>query len=290
MKHSILALPALLRTALILTSASHHSFSVYDDILAFPQYEVRFSEDYVPESEAQARLRSNARLRDNDNQHEVPPSDIQQYRSSHSQANDDDPGEEEEKLDLESLIMDGQRYLCSIPQVELLADQTGTNETVSKAEQEKELARATDRGWELLSGMQGQCVYFVSGWWSYKFCYNDGVRQFHQLPQSRGVPVYPPVEDPGVEGYSLGLYQKGEKGSESAIKQEPDVETGSAMDVSKRKAASSPQYGELVQRGESRYLVQKLDGGTKCDLTGKPRRIEVQVSSIVYNQSGPSDY
>ncbi|TKA65467.1 hypothetical protein B0A55_09283, partial [Friedmanniomyces simplex] len=34
--------------------------------------------------------------------------------------------------------------------------------------------------------------------------------------------------------------------------------------------------GELVQRGESRYLVQRLGGGTTCDLTGKERRIEVQ--------------
>jgi protein OS-9 len=31
-----------------------------------------------------------------------------------------------------------------------------------------------------------------------------------------------------------------------------------------------------VHHGESRYLVQRLSGGTKCDLTGRDRRVEVQ--------------
>ena len=47
-------------------------------------------------------------------------------------------------------------------------------------------------------------------------------------------------------------------------------------DGSKRKRSGQ---GELVQRGESRYLVQKLGGGTVCDLTGKERKVEVQVRS-----------
>ena len=51
-----------------------------------------------------------------------------------------------------------------------------------------------------------------------------------------------------------------------------------ALEVSRRKSAET---GELVERGESRYLVQRLEGGTVCDLTGKPRRVEVQVSPII---------
>lgn len=32
---------------------------------------------------------------------------------------------------------------------------------LSKVKEEKELARATDRGWELLSDLEGKCLYFV---------------------------------------------------------------------------------------------------------------------------------
>lgn len=35
---------------------------------------------------------------------------------------------------------------------------------------------------------------------------------------------------------------------------------------------------ELQATGELRFLVQKLGGGTTCDLTRKERKIEIQVS------------
>ncbi|TVY36630.1 Protein OS-9-like protein [Lachnellula subtilissima] len=37
-----------------------------------------------------------------------------------------------------------------------------------------------------------------------------------------------------------------------------------------------PPNTELQVKGDTRYLVQKMEGGTTCDLTGKPRRVEVQ--------------
>jgi protein OS-9 len=53
-------------------------------------------------------------------------------------------------------VLGGQRYLCSIPVIpeEVPQNSTATAEQV-KAEEEKELMRAADRGWELLDGMQG---------------------------------------------------------------------------------------------------------------------------------------
>ena len=94
-------------------------------------------------------------------------------------------------------MLNGQRYLCSIP---VIPEEQPQNSTMSaeqaKAEEEKELVRAADRGWELLEGMGDNCIYYSSGWWSYSFCYNGEIRQFHQLPPSRTTPIYPPVEDP----------------------------------------------------------------------------------------------
>nr|POF12975.1 protein os-9 like [Quercus suber] len=286
MKH-FFALPAILRPALYLAAASQHAFSVQDDLLAFPQFDVRFSDEYVTASFADAHT-SGAHA-----DGETASDASQVERPGGTDANDDSD-EEEQKFQYETLRLDGFKYLCRIPVIpsgledEQQQQQQQGNETVSKAEEEeeRELARASDRGWELLDGMKGKCVYYVSGWWSYRFCYGQGIRQFHQLPPSRGVPAYPPVEDTVVEGYELGFVggrkkEDEEDDDESQMtgdeQQRPDLR--SALDAGegvKRRAGSAQGSGELVQSGQSRYLVQKLGGGTRCDLTGKDRRTEVQ--------------
>lgn len=162
----------------------------------------------------------------------------------------------------EKMILQGRRYLCQIPRVEA-EDNNSTAETgdIDKAEKQKELARATDRGLELLREMEGECLYYVSGWWSYSFCYNRQVRQFHARPSGNGIPTFPPTEDPETQSFVLGRFSKGNQhsiGKDAAHKRSP---TRSA---------------ELQTKGASRYLVQRLDSGSVCDLTGRSRRIEVQ--------------
>jgi len=148
--------------------------------------------------------------------------------------------------------LEGKQYLCSIPLVTPPPPMNATERELSKVEEEKELARATMRGWELLSDLEGKCLYFVSGWWSYSFCHNREVRQFHQLPPQHSN-QWPPAEDTETQSYILG--QVATEGSAGAEKGEGT---------------------ELQATGELRFLVQKLGGGTLCDLTGKERKIEVQ--------------
>ncbi|KAF2766550.1 hypothetical protein EJ03DRAFT_330049 [Teratosphaeria nubilosa] len=273
MKH-FFSLPAVLRASLLLASASPNTFSVQDDLLAFPQYEVKFVDDYLAEIDAQRKLRRS----DSD------ASGVEQFQ--HPDSHGADRNKDETQYEHEHMMFDGQRYVCSIPIVYKPQESaSNNNDTLSKLGAEKELARATDRGWELLSGMQGNCIYFISGWWSYRFCYGQGVKQFHQLPPQRGVPVYPPIEDPSVDGYELGSYEAQRERQQAESDDVPDAKDGddtweeeSALDVSggAKTKHKRTRYGELVQRGESRYLVQRLEGGTNCDLTGKPRRTEVQ--------------
>jgi protein OS-9 len=269
MKH-FFALPTLLRTATLLASASQHSFSVQDDLLAFPQYEVMYVDDWTREDQAQAKISGQA-TSDGDT---TPASQVDRLQQPLG-ASGDGSNNIKDDAEYERMILEGQPFLCRIPKAKKAADAGGANETLTKAEEEKELTRANERGWELLSGMQGNCVFFISGWWSYRFCYNQGVKQFHQLPPSRGVPVYPPIEDPGVPGYMLGTYEKRLDGEDGG--KDRDWEGESALELSEGAKRRHSKHGELVQRGESRYLVQKLGGGTICDLTGKERRIEVQV-------------
>jgi protein OS-9 len=75
-----------------------------------------------------------------------------------------------------------------------------------------------------------------------------------------GVPSYPPVEDPTTHSFVLGKFGHGD-----------DEEEGEGEDKT-----TSTDVAELQTKGESRYLVQRLGGGTQCDLTGKERKIEIQ--------------
>ncbi|KAI7384005.1 hypothetical protein KC336_g18256, partial [Hortaea werneckii] len=92
MRH-FLALPAILRTSILLASASQHTFSVHDDLLAFPQYEVKFVEEYLTEPQAHSKLRSSDDPRaqgrsDGDQQ-------IEQYRHSDGNERNDGEGKQE---------------------------------------------------------------------------------------------------------------------------------------------------------------------------------------------------
>lgn len=161
------------------------------------------------------------------------------------------------------MILNEHEYLCTVPAIPKSA-KNETADAMARAEEEKELARATTRGWELLQEMQGKCMYFVSGWWSYKFCYNDGVKQFHQLPPQKGAPLYPPEEDKSTPSYILGRVNRDGVNDRRYRGEISDGKSG-------------VESTELQVKGQMRYLVQKLGAGTICDLTGKERRIEVQV-------------
>jgi protein OS-9 len=166
----------------------------------------------------------------------------------------------------EMMYLDDEPYLCAIPVV----DPPVRNETLeaeARAAEQKELTRATDRGWELLQDLEGNCLYYVSGWWSYSFCYNSEITQFHPMPAPPGKSSIPPQRDPATKQYVLG------KAKPSQSKED---EWGNQLDVRTGKKKTEPPKTELQIKGDTRYLAQKMEGGTTCDLTGKPRRIEVQ--------------
>ncbi|KAK6541070.1 Protein OS-9 [Orbilia ellipsospora] len=250
-------------------------FSVHEDILAYPQYEVRFPDSpdsYITEEEADRKIASMS-LRELQ-QHASTPSPS--YPTATPSSDDDDESHAIQERDqtqhhqqqqmnadgttveiiYESMMMNNKRYLCSIPVVQPPPKLNATERRKNKDDEEKELARATVSGTELLKGMEGTCLYFISGWWSYSFCYNEHIKQFHGLPPPNGLQTLPPVEDPHAASYILGR---------AAV---PDRDSKLEL----------PKDGvmELQANGELKYLVQKLAGGTLCDITGKERRIELQ--------------
>ncbi|KAK9472753.1 glucosidase II beta subunit-like protein-domain-containing protein [Dipodascopsis tothii] len=186
-------------------------FSVQDDILAFPQYQLYFADGYVVDGDVAS-----------DNRTEV-------------------------------VRLNGERYACTLPRVRA-AHANGTQAELSKAEEEAEFARAQVAGWELLEPLEGTCLYYIAGWWTYSYCHNQQIKQFHQLAPQKGVALYPPVQDPNSEAYILGKVTPGQQAGEQRFGEDTAVQSA----------------------GEMRYLVQRIGGGTVCDLTGRKRRIEVQ--------------
>ena len=214
-------------------------------------------DDYILESDAHDLLHEQTRSSSTDdqdleqNQAQVYMGDKTKHRDGTSQGDPD--------LIYEEMVLGGQRYLCEIPRVDS-EDTSSTNQTgkANEVDEQRELARATDRGLELLHEMENKCMYYVSGWWSYSFCYKKQIKQFHALPAGGGVPSYPPIEDPSTHSFVLGRFAG-----------DDDAET----DGDHKKTS---ELAELQTKGGTRYLVQRLTGGTQCDLTGKDRKVEVQ--------------
>lgn len=160
------------------------------------------------------------------------------------------------------------RYLCAVPTIARAPELNQTATELAKAEEARELSRASAKGWELMNGLEGQCLYYLSGWWSYSFCYGKDIVQFHAQPN--GVNGGPPVKEPKTPEYVLGRTKALTK---SHGAQQGNVAQNQAGAGSKGVA---PPNAELQVKGDQRYLVQRLDGGTICDLTGRPRTIEIQ--------------
>lgn len=259
-------IPALLLATASGTLASQNVFSVHDDLVAFPQYEVVFTESFHTGEEADFIVNhpyAPANI--------VQPPDPKGIQSSQHPIQDDTTDHESEppKQTYELMLLHGEAHICTIPIVSL-PPRNETSEAEARAAEQKELARATDRGWELLQDLENNCLYFVSGWWSYSFCYNNEITQFHQLPAQPGKAAFPPQPDPSAQEFVLG------KAKTSPKSKSKEDEWGNQIEAhSTPKNGESPKT-ELQVKGDMRYLVQKMEGGTICDLTGKPRQVEVQ--------------
>ncbi|KAL7805650.1 glucosidase II beta subunit-like domain-containing protein [Trichoderma aethiopicum] len=249
-----------LLAALPLCRAKSRAFSIHEDLQAFPQFEVVFSDRFISEQDAQSLLEYNIQHPTYSADFSQPTitdaSDSQDRHQQHDarHARDGSP------LTYELMNMPPHRYVCAIPVIEPPSPENQTATELAKAEEARELSRAAASGWNLLSELEDTCLYFMSGWWSYRFCNNREIVQFHALPST---PMgKPPQRDPHADEYVLG--QASLPG---------DAETDSNSDGSRVPA-------ELQVKGDQRYLVQRLGGGTICDLTSRPRTIEVQYHCV----------
>ncbi|GAB1312647.1 Protein OS-9 [Madurella fahalii] len=268
----------LLLASVHLCRARQPSFSIHEDLLAHPRFEVVFSDGFISETDALALLESS---RASDPTYSADPSSQSDLTgnvrepatsraplptgSSDKNGETDDDGDTPISETYELINSAPWRYLCSVP---VLAPPPVLNRTateLAKAEEARELSRASAKGWELMSGLDGHCLYFMSGWWSYSFCYGKGVVQFHAAPS--GNKGGPPVRDGNSQQYVLGRADGSWNGQDTTAA--AAAEDGGTKSI-------EPPNAQLQVKGDQRYLMQRLEDGTICDLTGRPRTIEIQ--------------
>ncbi|KAK3320384.1 glucosidase II beta subunit-like protein-domain-containing protein [Cercophora scortea] len=259
--------------------ARHPSFSIHDDLLAHPQFEVVFSDSFIREADALALLSSSPGTPTHATVRESAAADpARSVPDAEGAATaDDDDNTPQVSETFEIINTPPTRYLCSVP---VLAPPPPLNHTaneLAKAEEARELTRASAKGWELMRGLEGECLYFMHGWWSYSFCYGKEIVQFHAVPS--GVKGAPPVKDKNSHEYILGTavahhqsqpnHRQQDASNHNHADQHAPAQAGDATGV-------APPNTELQVKGDQRYLVQRLGDGTVCDLTGRPRTIEIQ--------------
>lgn len=234
-----------------------------------------FSDDFISEADALAILESPpthtaepglSKVR------ESAPAEISSSKSgSDTSTGDDEDNDDDDDAPIaetyELINHDPWRYLCSVPVIAPPPTLNRTATELAKAEEARELTRASAKGWELMSGLDGKCLYFMSGWWSYSFCYGDTVVQYHAIAGSK--PGEPPVRDETTPEYVLGKVQHKAWGSKRGAGDD-------AAEADDQTKSLAPPDAQLQIKGDQRYLSQRIESGTICDLTGRPRTIEVQ--------------
>jgi len=109
-----------------------------------------------------------------------------------------------------------------------------------------------------------------------RYCHNDHIRQFRQGPHKHPHPPggFIPEEDPRYDAYTLGRARPEKSASrrKNLLDSKSSSHEGTSIDRLNKDNAVS--YG---LQPSSRYLVQRWQDGTKCELNGKPREIEVQI-------------
>ncbi|KAH9816681.1 hypothetical protein DFH28DRAFT_1055631 [Melampsora americana] len=209
----------------------------------------------------------------------------------------------------------GQAFLCAvppIPEIKPIIKKSKSSSELSKPDQKlkrqaklKSEEEGLKNGLNLLEPLKDRCIYTRLGWFTYSFCYGTGqIRQFHAIM----IPGHNhPHEDPAQDVFVLGLHVdhpqhpnhqakvEGTPQNPTSLSSQGELTslgrnrfsntplvTGLADVITDDLASATGQDvsgdgdGDEEELEQKRYLVQRWEGGTICDMTGKARAVEVQ--------------
>ncbi|KAG2176663.1 hypothetical protein INT44_007327 [Umbelopsis vinacea] len=243
---------------LLASTALASNFFVHEDVLAHPMYSISLGQNPISNSTAQQLLKAES------TDHSELRNPSQQLQSIFKTE------DTHTHLVMKSKL--GQSYLCQIPITK--SNTTDTNEEeseikISDAERKK-------RGLQLLAPLYNQCIYgWPRSYWAYEYCHLQHVKQFHAPPNSQGH-VYPPGSDPenkqfvgGIE-YVLGRFNGDNK-----------IPSSEVAEANNKEVLLQTEVHTFGQRS---YLSQRWSFGDKCDLTGRPREVNIQFHCSMQNE------
>ncbi|KAJ2808645.1 Protein OS-9 [Coemansia guatemalensis] len=164
------------------------------------------------------------------------------------------------------------RFMCQVPRVDSIKDARAMSDAAQSKQKsgdpQEEERQAIVRGLELLVPLKDNCITYVSGWWTFEYCHDKTVRQYHRMtPDQHG-------HIAEIE-YRLGEHSHRRKypalGPASST-DDTDYKTREAS----YKDSEATRTTQIRKIGRKRFLTQVWGGGTLCDITRQPREVEVQ--------------
>ncbi|POW07300.1 hypothetical protein PSTT_08366 [Puccinia striiformis] len=156
---------------------------------------------------------------------------------------------------------------------DLPSPETETEDLDRKKDRQKIEQDGLKNGLNLISSLKERCIYTRMGWFTYSFCYGKGFHLDHPQNPDHQAKIEGTLPAPSISAGEGELTSLGKNrfasGGSNILGSISDV----LRDESVIKTSIEKEEEEFQQK---RYLVQRWDGGTTCDMTGKPRSVEVQ--------------
>ncbi|KAJ2760330.1 Protein OS-9, partial [Coemansia sp. BCRC 34490] len=242
---------------------------IMEDVYETPRFRMVVLEEPIPASQLNRTVASIRREAE-----EAEKSAAAAAAAAAADGDEDNGTKDAPVVAYDALVMAGGasswRLLCKIPRVieaqEEEKEEEGSKDGAGEEEMLRtEMRRAIARGVELLDPLKSDCITYVSEYWSFEYCHNMHVRQFHRsAPNSNGRVLE-------VE-YRLGDYASrkpvGATTTTAATKEDDDGALDSAAEVAHGAGSSVPDGADaaLTTRisaiGRTRFLTQVWGGGT----------------------------
>ncbi|KAI7904072.1 uncharacterized protein BX663DRAFT_506309 [Cokeromyces recurvatus] len=199
------------------------------------------------------------------------------YVTKEKVANTDINSDEKNRVIMTSAL--GQPFSCIIPNVEVEQEKLDREKLENaKVETEENKKKMIEKGLKLLEPLEQNCIQFyahTSQYWVYEYCHNQYVRQFHLERSHDGNEMKEQETASFYLGFHPSMTLDDNTGDHANNKKE--------LLLSKKKKLTpsqvylkAPTELRTNNKGQERYLLQIWKEGSICDLTGKPRTVEIQ--------------
>ncbi|KAJ2123321.1 Protein OS-9 [Coemansia sp. RSA 720] len=216
---------------------------IMEDMHETPRFQIQMLDELVPDSKLSnvlSELRSAAHA-------------AERRQTTQSEASDTPAAVNSADVIYDPIVARAGRkwkFLCQIPRVSRNATAVKPVAAESDHEAEQKNEETITRGLELLQPLRANCITHTTGWWTFEYCHDRMVRQYHRMaPDSHGHVAE-------IE-YRLGEYSHRKQQIQTA-------------------RAPVERSTQIRRIGRKQFLTQVWAGGTLCDITRQPREVEVQ--------------